>query len=69
MTPEQQETWCVCGRTANCGEVAGDPVRVCQSGDHVIVGRAPARTYILVENPDDVIEKFGLARPQAWPGA
>ena len=65
MTTEQAEAWCLCGRLANRGEVAGDPVRVCQSGDHVIVGRDPARVYVHVENPEDVIDKVGLASPQA----
>ena len=65
LTPEQAETWCLCGRLANRGEIAGDPVRVCQSGDHVVVGRDPIRVYIHVENPEDVIEKVGFARPPA----
>ncbi len=47
---------CLCGRDANRGEIYGDPVRVCQSGEHVLVGRAPVRVYIYVENPSDVIE-------------
>lgn len=49
---------CVCGRKANGGSVAVfGTVRVCLSGDHVLVGPSQnPRVYIHVENPSDVIE-------------
>lgn len=51
------DAWCVCGRGVNIGEVpVYGTVRVCRSGDHVMVGGDSVRTYIYVENPSDVIE-------------
>ena len=53
---------CPCGRVTNDGEVpVFGKVRVCLSGDHVMVGTDPEkwRVYIHVENPEDVIVTAG----------
>lgn len=49
---------CVCGRRVQGGSVSVyGTVRVCVSGDHVLVGPSQGpRVYIHVENPGDVIE-------------
>ncbi len=64
MAASDGKTWCLCGRDANLGRIGGVPVRVCESGEHVIVGHNPGRAFVYVENPADVIERFGLVRPQ-----
>lgn len=46
---------CLCGAEVNFGQCYGATVRVCQSGDHVLIGE-PVRIYLYVENPGDVIE-------------
>ena len=51
-------TRCVCGRKVYGATVhLFGTVRVCFSGEHVLVGPAQdPRVYIRVENPEDVIE-------------
>ncbi len=46
---------CFCGQTVLIGWVVDQRVRICTTGDHVILGYAP-KVYIHVENPADVIE-------------
>lgn len=47
---------CICGSSVNAGYIGLTPVQLCTTRDHVMIGRAPQRVYIYVENPGDVIE-------------
>ncbi len=59
MTTGNDKDLCVCGMPADRGQVAVHGlVRVCSSGEHVVVGfeEDARRIYVYVENPQDVIE-------------
>lgn len=48
---------CICDGAVRVGWVGAEKVRICQTGDHVIIGWNPkARVYVYVENPGDVID-------------
>ncbi len=59
-TETHPDNRCFCGQRVLIGWVGyvgnSRRVRICETGDHVVLGRGDPRVYIHVENPGDVIE-------------